>query len=159
ADHWPGGVGADLAARVPLAAGTLGVLLGCAAGWLLGRPLNFVLGWFFGAFNKGFDATTNVYTRGVGRLLRASVVVLVLYAGLLGLTWWSFMHTPTGFIPAQDKGFLLVNVQLPDAASVERTQKVMRSIEKLALETPGVRHTVAVAGQSLLLNANAPNFG
>ena len=56
-------------------------------------------------------------------------------------------------------GYLLVNVQLPDSASLQRTDRVMRQIEQLALKTPGVKHTVAVAGQSLLLGANAPNFG
>ena len=54
---------------------------------------------------------------------------------------------------------MLVNVQLPDSASLERTQQVIRRIEKIALRTPGVKHTVAIAGQSILLNANAPNFG
>src|SRR5205807_731070 len=77
----------------------------------------------------------------------------------LGLTWWSFTHTPTGFIPQQDKGYLLVNVQLPDAASVGRTNEVVRGIEGLALKTPGVKHTVAISGQSILLNANSSNFG
>jgi hydrophobe/amphiphile efflux-1 (HAE1) family protein len=85
--------------------------------------------------------------------------MLLLYAGLLYLTYWSFTHTPTGFIPAQDKGFLLVNVQLPDAASSERTRAVMAHIERIAKYEPGVKHTVAIAGQSILMNANAPNFG
>src|SRR5205814_495713 len=76
-----------------------------------------------------------------------------------GLTYYAFAAAPKGFIPAQDKGYLLVNVQLPDSASVQRTQDVMKDIEALALQSPGVKHTVAVAGQSLLLNANAPNFG
>src|SRR5262249_49108811 len=75
------------------------------------------------------------------------------------LTYFSFTRTPTGFIPAQDKGYLLVNVQLPDASSVERTDEVMRRIEGIAKTCDGVNHTVAAAGQSLLLNANAPNFG
>ena len=66
---------------------------------------------------------------------------------------------PTGFIPQQDKGYLLLNVQLPDSASVERTQQVMARIEKLARDTPGVAHTVGISGQSLILNANAPNLG
>ena len=66
---------------------------------------------------------------------------------------------PTGFIPQQDKGYLLLNVQLPDSASVERTQRVMARIETLARSMPGVEHTVGVSGQSLLLNANAPNLG
>src|SRR5205807_2241199 len=71
----------------------------------------------------------------------------------------SFTTTPTGFIPQQDKGYLLVNIQLPDAASVKRTQEVVAKVEALALQTPGVRHTVAISGQSLLLGANASNFG
>ena len=66
---------------------------------------------------------------------------------------------PTGFIPQQDKGYLLVNVQLPDGAAVGRTRQVMHRIEGMAREIPGVSHTVAIAGQSLLLRANAPNFG
>ena len=56
-------------------------------------------------------------------MLRLSVVVLLVYGGLLGLTYWQFHRTPTGFIPQQDKGYLLLNVQLPDSASVERTER------------------------------------
>src|SRR5262249_55843791 len=70
-----------------------------------------------------------------------------------------FAQAPKGFIPAQDKGYLLVNLQLPDSASVQRTAQVMHDMEEIAHGTPGVKHTVAVAGQSILLNANAPNFG
>src|SRR5205085_4007180 len=75
------------------------------------------------------------------------------------LTYFGITTTPTGFIPQQDKGFLLVNVQLPDAASVGRTDREMRKLEEIALATPGVKHTVTVSGQSVLLGANAPNFG
>ena len=95
----------------------------------------------------------------VGGLLRVSLVVLLVYAGLLVLTYCEFTHAPTGFIPQQDKGYLLLNVQLPDSAAVERTQKVMAHIEALARDTPGVAHTVGISGQSLILNANAPNLG
>src|SRR5205823_7724642 len=70
-----------------------------------------------------------------------------------------FTHTPTGFIPQQDKGYLLVNIRLPDAASVARTQDVVERIEAIALKSPGVKHSVAIAGQSILLNANSSNFG
>jgi multidrug efflux pump subunit AcrB len=134
-------------------------LIGALAGWILSKPLNLILGAFFHAFNAAFNRATNAYTRLVGGLLRVSVLVLLIYGGLLALTYYSFDHTPKGFIPAQDKGYLLVNVQLPDSASVQRTQEVMQRIEALARQTPGVKHTVGVAGQSLLLNANAPNFG
>ena len=66
---------------------------------------------------------TTVYGRIVGGVLRMSVIVLMLYGGLLVLTTGEFIHTPTGFVPQQDKGYLLLNVQLPDSASVERTQR------------------------------------
>ncbi len=135
------------------------VLIGAIAGWLFARPVNAVLGFLFRGFNAGFNLTANLYTRSVGLLLRVSVLVLVVYGGLLALTYWGFRQTPKGFIPMQDKGYLLLNLQLPDSASVQRTQEVMKHAEKLALQTPGVKHTVAIAGQSILLNANAPNFG
>ncbi len=138
----------------PALAGAAGLL-----GWLLSRPLNAILGWSFRTFNAGFNLATTAYTRAVGGLLRVSVLVLVVYGGLLWLTYEGFAEAPKGFVPAQDKGYLLVNVQLPDSASLERTEAVMNRIEKIALKTPGVKHTVAIAGQSILLGANAPNFG
>ena len=137
----------------------LGIVGGIIIGWLFGKPLNFLLGALFGWFNVAFDFATGLYARIVGVLLLLSVPVLLGYCGLLWLTYWSFNQTPAGFIPAQDKGFLLVNVQLPDAASSERTRLVMGQIEEIAKDTPGVKHTVAIAGQSILMNANAPNFG
>jgi len=121
--------------------------------------LDAALGWFFRLFNGAFQWSTNLYTRSVGMILRASAIALVVYAGLLYSTYWGFTRMPAGFIPQQDKGYLLVNVQLPDGASAQRTGEVMRRIETLARQTPGVEHTVAISGQSLLLGANAPNFG
>jgi multidrug efflux pump subunit AcrB len=143
----------------PWALEAAAAVVGALLGWLVSRPLNRILGACFRAFNVGFNRATNAYTRAVGMLLRISVLVLTVYGGLLALTYFGFAEAPKGFIPAQDKGYLLVNVQLPDSASVQRTEEVMRRIETIALKTPGVRHTVAVAGQSILLNANAPNFG
>jgi hydrophobe/amphiphile efflux-1 (HAE1) family protein len=140
----------------PIVAGTL---VGTLVGFIFGRPVNYLLGRSFGLFNVAFDFSTNAYTRSVGGLLRVSLLVLLVYGGLLGLTWWSFTHTPTGFIPQQDKGYLLVNVQLPDAASVTRTKDVVEKVEAIARKTEGVRHTVAISGQSILLGANASNFG
>jgi multidrug efflux pump len=136
-----------------------GALAGGALGWAIIRPVNAALGWFFRGFNGVFDRMTGVYGATVGRVLRLSVVMLVIYAGLLGMTYWQFARTPTGFIPQQDKGYLILNVQLPDSASVERTQAVMAQIEAMARETPGVAHTVGISGQSLILSANAPNLG
>jgi multidrug efflux pump subunit AcrB len=123
--------------------------------WLL----NTTLGWFFRGFNKVFGAGTAWYTRGVAGLLRVSLITLLVYVGLLGLTYVEFTRAPTGFIPEQDAGYLMLTVQLPDAASVQRTEKVMAHIGRIARATPGVAHTVGVSGQSLILNANAPNLG
>jgi multidrug efflux pump len=137
----------------------IGAVLATLVWLVLGRVVNNLLGWSFSAFNRGFDVSTTAYTRSVSGLLRICPLVLLVYGGLLGLTWWQFERTPTGFIPQQDKGYLLVNVQLPDAASLGRTRDVVRQIEDIALDTEGVKHTVAISGQSILLNANASNFG
>jgi hydrophobe/amphiphile efflux-1 (HAE1) family protein len=121
--------------------------------------LDACLGWFFRLFNATFTAGTNAYTRVVGLLLRGSALALLVYAGLLYLTYWGFTQVPTGFVPEQDKGYLLLNVQLPDSASVQRTREIMDQLTAMARETDGVAHTVGIAGQSLISNANAPNLG
>ena len=136
-----------------------GAVIGGLFGWCIINPLNRFLGWFFRGFNTLFDSLTNVYGWTVGKVLSISVVVLILYVGLLGLTGWQFATVPTGFIPQQDKGYLLLNVQLPDAASSERTLRVMARIEQSAQKIEGVKHILSVSGQSLILNANAPNLG
>ncbi len=127
--------------------------------WLVSRWINRVLSFSFGLFNRAFDAATNGYVRVVGWTLRASFVVLLIYGGMIYGTYHLFTITPTGFIPAQDKGYLILNVRLADSASLERTQQIMAAVEKLAGNVDGVHHTVALAGQSFLLNANAANFG
>jgi multidrug efflux pump len=136
-----------------------GVLVGALSGWFLGRPLNGLLGGFFRAFNAGFGLATNGYVRLVGGLLRVSTVVLLIYGGLIAFTYQEFKSTPRGFIPAQDMGYLLINVQLPDSASMERTDRVMRQLEQIALATPGIKHVTGIAGQSFVLNAAGSNFG
>jgi hydrophobe/amphiphile efflux-1 (HAE1) family protein len=155
--HWPAAAQtlAETRWALPIAAAAAGAL----AGWLGGRWLNYLLGWSFRAFNRGFDWATGIYAKVVGGLLRVSLIVLLLYGGLLVLTYKSFVAAPKGFIPSQDKGYLLVNVQLPDSASLERTRATMQTIEKVAAKVPGVKHTVTIAGQSILLGATAPNFG
>jgi multidrug efflux pump subunit AcrB len=169
AGHWgiPAAPTAEEAAEMPqwlywsimAAYAAPGVLAGGLLGWFIIRPVNAGLGWFFRGFNRLFDRMTGAYGATVGRVLRLSAVVIVIYVGLLGMTYWQFQRTPTGFIPQQDKGYLILNVQLPDSASAERTQSVLHQIEALARKTPGVKHTVGIAGQSLILSANAPNLG
>jgi multidrug efflux pump len=146
-----------------------GALVGGALGWIIIRPVNAALGWVFRGFNRYFDRMTTAYGWTVGKVLRLSTIMMVLYGLLLVLTYWQFINAPTGFIPQQDKGYLILNVQLPDAASVERTQKAMALIDKICLGdkndaenypgVPGIAHTVGISGQSLILNANAPNLG
>src|SRR4029077_4637623 len=123
------------------------------------RLLNLTLGWFFWLFNRGFDKGTGAYVWVVDKSLRWSGMVLLAYGGLLVLTYLSFWAAPEGFIPEADKGYLLVNAQLPDSASTERTQDFMVALQKIARAEKGVDKTITVSGQSLLLNANAPNFG
>jgi multidrug efflux pump len=134
-------------------------LLGSAVGWLLSPLINALLGGLFKGFNWLFDRTINVYGRVVGTVLRFSVVALVVYVGLLGLTYWGFTTVPSGFIPAQDKGYLIVNVQLPDGASLTRTDDVIRRATQQVLQTPGVGHTVSIAGFSAATRANNSNAG
>ncbi len=136
-----------------------GAVVGGVVGWFVIGPVNRGLGWFFGKFNSAFDRATAAYGWLVGRLLRLAVIVLVLYVGLLGLTGWALYRAPTGFIPTQDQGYLLVNVQLPDSASVQRTREVMLRIDQIARNAPGVAHTVGVSGQSFLLGSNGSNLG
>ncbi len=112
----------------------------------------------FLGFNKAFDFFTNAYGRVVGFSLRLSLVVLAIYGGLLYLTYWSFGQVPTGFIPQQDQGWLMVNVQLPDSASLQRTQEVMAECERIALKTPGVKTTTSTSGYSLLLSMFGSNY-
>jgi multidrug efflux pump len=136
-----------------------GALVGGAIGWFVIGPVNRALAWFFGRFNRAFDVVTTGYGWVVGKLLLVAVIVLLVYVGLLALTGWTLYRAPTGFIPTQDQGYLLVNAQLPDSASVQRTREVMLQIDRIARSTPGVAHTVGVSGQSFLLGSNGSNLG
>ena len=135
------------------------VVLGAVVGLLIGWPLDRFLVWFFGVFNAGFRLATRGYSVIVSGLLRGSLIVLLVYGGLLYITYDLFKKTPSGFIPSQDMGYLLANVQLPDSISLEKTKAVLDKCERIARSTPGIRYTQAVTGQSFLLSANGSNFG
>jgi multidrug efflux pump len=121
--------------------------------------INLLFGWFFKLFNMTFTLASAGYVRVVGKLLRVSVLVLVVYGGLLYLTVWSFGKLPTGFIPNQDQGYLYVVIQLPDSASLERTEEVMAHADKIVHETEGVDHSTRISGMSFVLGANGSHLG
>src|SRR5262249_11097241 len=110
-------------------------------------------------FNWAFDRATNLYGHAVALFLRVSVIALLIYAGLIGLTYLGFRAVPTGFIPEQDKGYLVVNAQLPDGASLERSDEVIARMTAIARKTEGVGHTISVPGYSILTGTNIPNVG
>jgi hydrophobe/amphiphile efflux-1 (HAE1) family protein len=126
--------------------------------WLT-RGLDFALGWFFRLFNQGFDWTNRWYTKSLHYVVRYAVVTLMVYAGLVYLAYGMFRIVPTGFIPTQDQGYVLVNVQMPDASSIARTDAVVTQLASLALKTPGVKDAFAVSGFSILTRSNSSAAG
>jgi hydrophobe/amphiphile efflux-1 (HAE1) family protein len=107
-------------------------------------------GWesFTGVFNRGFDRLSHGYGNAAGFVIRHSASMLLLYVVLIGSAGWLLATTPQGFIPAQDRGYVIVAVQLPGAASLARTTEVVRQIEQIALDTPGVVRVPSFAGLS-----------
>ncbi|MGR8952710.1 MAG: efflux RND transporter permease subunit [Gammaproteobacteria bacterium] len=121
------------------------------------RLFDRLFGRFFNGFNRFFERFSQGYARLVGRLIRTTSVVLVLYVGLNGLNILAFEKVPTGFIPQQDQGYLILYAQLPDAASLSRTQDVVQQATRIVLNTPGVNHVIAYAGWSVIAGSNQSN--
>ncbi|TWT46720.1 efflux RND transporter permease subunit [Botrimarina hoheduenensis] len=126
---------------------------------LLTRAMDLIFGWFFRPFNAVFDWLTGIYAGTVRSAVRVGLLVLILYGGLLVGTKFAFDAVPTGFIPEQDQGYLIVTAQLPDSASLARTDAVVRRVSEIAEQTPGVAHSVGFAGFSGATNVNSPNTG
>jgi multidrug efflux pump len=121
--------------------------------------MDFLFGWFFRPFNRVFAWTGRRYAAGVGSVLRKSVVALVVYGGLVVLTGWGFNKVPTGFVPTQDKQYLVAFAQLPDGASLDRTEAVIRRMSDIGLKQPGVENAVEFPGLSISGFSVAPNAG
>lgn len=124
-------------------------------GWLyrVMRPL-------FKSFNFGYDKSENAYTGVVSALTRRVLIGATLFLGLGVFTGWSYMQLPTGFLPVEDQGYVFCNVQLPDGASLERTDAVVKEIDKILADLKqdsGVRNWVSIAGYSLLDSTNSSN--
>ncbi|MDX2080087.1 MAG: multidrug efflux RND transporter permease subunit [Terrimicrobiaceae bacterium] len=121
------------------------------------RGWNFLFGWFFRGFNAAFSNVVHGYTGLVRRLLRLGWLVIAAYACLLGLAWLGFQMVPSGFIPEQDQGYAIVAIQLPDGASLERTDAIVRDIVQRTLAIEGIADIAVFAGFNGATFANAPN--
>src|SRR5487761_879622 len=124
------------------------------ASWnLIGR------GWerFADLFNRGFDGLSHRYAGAASFVIKHSAVMLLIYVALIGSAGWLLVTTPQGFIPAQDRGYVIISVQLPGAASLARTTEIVREVEKIALDTPGIVRVAAFAGLSGATRTQASN--
>ena len=133
---------------------------------ILARLGDLTFGSFFRIFNFAFNTATSVYVTLVKGLLRLSLIVVLLYGGLLFLTYKTFTNVPTGFIPIQDRGYLMMFIQLPDASSLDRTKAVIRQIQDQCYgneeegtgPVPGIRAVISTVGMSFLTSSTSPNM-
>ncbi|MHC4399380.1 MAG: efflux RND transporter permease subunit [Planctomycetota bacterium] len=113
---------------------------------------------FFRWFNAGFDRATDGYTFLIRWTVRLIVIVMLVFGGLVFLTGWGFKSLPTGFVPEEDQGYVFVDVQLPDAGSMQRTQEVSQKLDKIFENTPGVADWVSITGYSMLSGTAGSNL-
>jgi multidrug efflux pump len=125
----------------------------------LTRAIDFVFGWFFKLFNRFFARASSGYGTLVTQTVRSAGIAVAVYAGLIGLTIVGFSRVPTGFVPTQDKGYLVSFAQLPNGATLDRTEDVIRRMSDIALRHPGVQNAVAFPGLSINGFTNSPNSG
>ena len=126
---------------------------------LLTRVMDRGLGWFFRGFNNVFGRATQVYGGGVKRVISHKAVMMGIYLVLVGVTFGLFKMVPGGFVPAQDKQYLVGFAQLPDGATLDRTEDVIRRMSDIAIKHPGVESAVAFPGLSIAGFTNSSNAG
>ena len=131
---------------------------GAKKDWL-SVALEKLLGWFFRPFNRFFDWLSRTYSGSVAMILRRSAIALLVYLGLVYWTYHTFQSTPTGFVPLQDKQYLVGFAQLPDAASIDKTDAVMKRMGDIMLQNPGVESAVQFPGLSIAGFSNNSNEG
>jgi hydrophobe/amphiphile efflux-1 (HAE1) family protein len=112
----------------------------------------------FGHFNRGLEGSRSLYLRMLSRLSRRLVIVAIILIAIFGGIYGIFRVLPTGFVPAEDQGYLFVNVQLPDAASLERTQQTLASVTSVLQRTPGIANSIGISGNSMI-GGGGSNFG
>src|SRR3977135_533090 len=125
----------------------------------LTRAIDFVLGWFFKLFNRVFGRASGGYGKLVTHTLRSSAIAVLVYAGLIALTILGFSRVPAGFVPRTEHGYLVSFAQLPNGATLDRTEDVIRKMSDIALKHPGVQNAVAFPGLSINGFTNSPNSG
>ncbi len=125
----------------------------------LSRVMDRLFGGFFRRFNRVFARGSHGYERGVGGVLKRKSAAMVVYALLIVAAFFVFRSVPNGFVPSQDKQYLVGFAQLPDAASLDRTEDVIRRMSDIGLKTAGVESSVAFPGLSINGFTNAPNAG
>ncbi|WP_119718220.1 efflux RND transporter permease subunit [Cognatilysobacter tabacisoli] len=125
----------------------------------LSRLIERLFGWVFRPFNRFFNTSAQRYERGVAKSLGRRGAVFLVYAGLLVATGVMFQVVPKGFIPVQDKGYLIAGVKLPEGASIERTDAALKKIGQIAMAIDGVQNDVAFPGLNPLQFSNTPNYG
>ena len=123
------------------------------------RVINRSFGWLFRPFNRFFQRNAERYERLVGRSLGRRGMVFVVYLVLLATTVVMFRQVPGGFIPTQDKTYLIGSIRLPEGATLDRTEDLARRVSDLAMETEGVSHAAAFVGFNALQGTNTPNVG
>ena len=126
---------------------------------ILTRFMDRTLGWFFRGFNFAFLRGANAYSGGVGRVIGRKAVMMGVYLALVGVTFGLFKAVPGGFVPSQDKQYLVGFAQLPDGATLDRTEDVIRRMSDIALKTPGIESAVAFPGLSINGFTNSANAG
>ena len=126
---------------------------------ILTKLIDLLLGWFFRPFNRFFEWSSNVYVGIVKRTIRFSIIALMIYGGLVWATMKGFQIVPEGFVPAQDKAYLIGFAQLPEGSSLDRSDAVMRRMSEIAMKQPGVKDAIAFPGLSIHGFSASPNSG
>src|SRR6267154_272011 len=126
---------------------------------VLTRAMDRLFGWFFRGFNRAFRASSDAYSGGVRRVISRKAVMMGIYLVLVGVTFFMFRAVPGGFVPSQDKQYLVGFAQLPDGATLDRTEDVIRRMSDIALKQPGVESAVAFPGLSINGFTNSSNAG
>ncbi|SBW11824.1 aminoglycoside/multidrug efflux system [uncultured Alphaproteobacteria bacterium] len=125
----------------------------------LTRAMDFAFGWLFRGFNRAFGSGAEAYGTALGGAIKRKSAMMAMYLALVGVAWGLFQAVPGGFVPMQDKQYLIGFAQLPDAATLDRSEEVIRTMSEIALADPGVEHAISFPGLSINGFTNATNSG